>query len=573
MTIDSKNHLVAPAVSTDDNPVIQEDAHRRLSEKEQQVLDLATEEEQETARTIVSRLHVELGHSDPRGMIDSFRRKHSHRLIIAAAKKFSCSACEESQRRRLRPVAARVLHEPVTCLQVDQFVWRHPVLNLHVLGTIMVDAGSRAASVTIHRVMDVEQGLGNVTSEIMLATLLNHWVKYYGKPDIVRTDPEGAFRDQEFRSGLAAKSVRLDIDPGEASWKTGVLGKTLDTIKQSAIRVARRTPDSVSIQEIFDECTTAHSGLHRNRGFSPCQLLLGKTPTDKTVCEDPDLAQCSVEVVDEAAKQRLRVKEESYKAYIEEELSLRKRRKEIHQARPWRHWTAREWCWYWRSGKHKGSRMKGGVFLEPARVLIQERETTAEGVRMKGVVWITEGTSLVRCAVQHMRSLSESEKRLCSIADTKSTNSQDIVRRLPHSTFPGLTTQTDAPDDAWEGWDPRSTRDPSSSSSFWPHQSDTTSRLGPDLMSPSRSMRADDEMSIQEPEATHVSVAHSSASETIPSDVPVAWVEPKDSVQTTPRVAFCSNVLQIRWTVWSLQNEPEATKMIILHFFQLIIMI
>ena len=32
------------------------------------------------------------------------------------------------------------------------------VLNLHVLGTIMVDAGSRAASVTIQRVMDTEHG-------------------------------------------------------------------------------------------------------------------------------------------------------------------------------------------------------------------------------------------------------------------------------------------------------------------------------------------------------------------------------------------------------------------------------
>ena len=34
--------------------------------------------------------------------------------------------------------------------------------------------------------------------------------------------------------------------------------------------------------------------------------------------------------------------------------------------------------------------MKGGVFLGPARVLIQERETTPEGVRMKSVFWITE---------------------------------------------------------------------------------------------------------------------------------------------------------------------------------------
>ena len=77
--------------------------------------------------------------------------------------------------------------------KVDEFEWRHPGLNLHVLGTIMVDAGNRAASVTIHRVIDTEHGLGNVTSEIMLNTLLNHWVKYCGKPDIVRTDPEGVF--------------------------------------------------------------------------------------------------------------------------------------------------------------------------------------------------------------------------------------------------------------------------------------------------------------------------------------------------------------------------------------------
>ena len=74
VTIDSKSHLVAPAVSTDDFPVIEEDAHRRLSEEEKQASDLATEEERETGRATVSRLHVELGHSDPRGMIDSLRR-------------------------------------------------------------------------------------------------------------------------------------------------------------------------------------------------------------------------------------------------------------------------------------------------------------------------------------------------------------------------------------------------------------------------------------------------------------------------------------------------------------------
>ena len=208
MTTDSKSHLVTPAVSTE-YPVIQEKAHRRLSQEEQQALDLASEGERETARIMVSRLHVELGHSDPRRMIDSLRREQAHRLIIATAKKFSCRAFRESQRRRLHPVVARVLHEPSTCLQVDQSEWKHPVLNLHVLGTIMVDAGSRAASVTTHRVMNTEHGLGNVKSEIMLSTLLNHWIKYYGKPNIVRTDPEGPFS----RSGVSTWSSCQEHPP------------------------------------------------------------------------------------------------------------------------------------------------------------------------------------------------------------------------------------------------------------------------------------------------------------------------------------------------------------------------
>ena len=72
------------------------------------------------------------------------------------------------------------------------------------------------------------------------------------------------------------------------------------------------------------------------------------------------------------------------------------------------------------------------------------------------------------------------------VADTEAISFQDLAGLLPHSKFLDLTTQTDAPDDAWEeeitGWDPRSTRDPNSSSSFWPYQPDATSRLGPDLV-------------------------------------------------------------------------------------------
>ena len=230
MTVDSKTrtqHFVAPAISTA-YPIIKEDAHRRLNQQESRALDLACEEGRTTART----MYLVYTWNLVTLILDEWSTLFQEHMHIDSSllhpKSFSCCACEESQRRRLHAVAARVLHEPGACLQVDQFEWRHLLLNLHVLRTTMVDAGSRAASLTIHRVMDTEHGLGHVSGETTSNTSLNHWIKYYGKPNIISTDPEGARGDQEFRRGLAARSISRDIDLADPSSTTEVLGKNTE---------------------------------------------------------------------------------------------------------------------------------------------------------------------------------------------------------------------------------------------------------------------------------------------------------------------------------------------------------
>ena len=94
--------------------------------------------------------------------------------------------------------------------------------------------------------------------------------------------------------------------------------------------------------------------------------------------------------------------------------------------------------------------MKGGVFLGPARVSLQEQEATAEGVRMKG------------CRLDHRRHIYCSmcctahafpfrvREKIVQYHRERAMSFQDLVRRLPHSTFLDPTTQTDAPDDVWE---------------------------------------------------------------------------------------------------------------------------
>ena len=189
-------------------------------------------------------------------------------------------------------------------------------------------------------------------------------------------------------------------------------------------------------------CCEAHNDLHRTRGSSPLQLLIGRTPKGVGLEAERSLGQRSAEITDVVERSRLEVKTECYKAYVEEELSIQQNRKAIHQTRKWRSWASGEWCWYWRSSTANRKRTpKAGVFRGPARVLMQERDVTAEGSKLRGVVWVADGASMVRVSPSHLRTLSEAEKTLCTLRDTEAMDFQDLVQRLPNSTYLDLVDQ------------------------------------------------------------------------------------------------------------------------------------
>ena len=198
---------------------------------------------------------------------------------------------------------------------------------------------------------------------------------------------------------------------------------------------------------------------------------------------------------------------------------------------------------------------QGFDLLGRPRVLLQERETTAEGVRMKSVVWITEGTLLFDVLYSTCVPFPSSRKD-CAVLQTQkpsvfktlfgvcptayvliSRNKQMLLMML------GRKKSLDETHEAH--------RDQNSSSTFFlAHQPDVTSHLGPDLVQPSRPVRAEDEMSVQEHETTRVPLTHSSASEKNSirrsCELQLNW---KCQHRQCLRVASRPNALRIRWIV------------------------
>ena len=191
-----------------------------------------------------------------------------------------------------RPVTSGKVMEPGAVLQMENFYWKHPFKEVHVKGTLLVDASSRAAVVWIWRTAPRQELLGNVSASEARRMLQESWFKFYGRPETVMTDPEGCFRERLIREWLASKNVKWDPQPAEAAWRIGILDKVLDVLKNAATRAARRAPEDTSCEVLFDDSET-HNELHRRRGYSPFQLLIGRPPPGLPLDGDKQLGEVS----------------------------------------------------------------------------------------------------------------------------------------------------------------------------------------------------------------------------------------------------------------------------------------
>eukprot|EP00959_Pyramimonas_sp_CCMP1952_P036311 760019-Pyramimonas_sp.AAC.1 len=85
----------------------------------------------------------------------------------------------------------------------------------------------------------------------MKEMVLTAWIQHYGKPKVLRTDPEGCFRHAEHRAWMSGNGIEWRPEPGEAHWRMGVVERSIETIKEMANRIAWELPDDTDPKEIF----------------------------------------------------------------------------------------------------------------------------------------------------------------------------------------------------------------------------------------------------------------------------------------------------------------------------------
>ena len=112
---------------------------------------------------------------------------------------------------------------------------------------------------------DVKADVRPTTAEEQWQTLNHDWMRYFGKPVEIRTDPEGAYRSEALQRRAGHFTIQWDLAPSQAHWQSGKVERHIGLIKTTMNKLAVEG-SSIMAEELLDFLTTAHNKLYREAG-------------------------------------------------------------------------------------------------------------------------------------------------------------------------------------------------------------------------------------------------------------------------------------------------------------------
>ena len=110
----------------------------------------------------------------------------------------------------------------------------------------------------------------------------------------------------------------------------GIVEKCVDILKQAATRAAQVLPADAEVEELWRSCACAHNELAQTRGYSPWQMLLGRSPPGLGL---PGEARRGPAAAPEPPQSRIAIREACFREYITSELKVQEQRAARHQDR------------------------------------------------------------------------------------------------------------------------------------------------------------------------------------------------------------------------------------------------
>ena len=384
-----------------------------LNAEEQELVKQVSAREREKIMSHISLIHSSTGHGSYHLLVQALHKHKASPVVLALAKSYRCSACEERKRPDPRKRANLHVHtDRWRSVQVDAAFWRDPRTKKQYQFVVILDEASRfmvtALSNNMKRVI--------LPSEYV-QVFDQRWKPYFGIPDVVRSDPEGAWRAHEIVNYFNKHGIQQEVIPAEAHWNLSHVERSIGWLKELLSKLVGETDDS-SVEQLLAQATYVWNQHENVRGYSPFQHALGRTPDSEGRLFDNRVHDLPMEMMqnpDDEHDSAVQLRASAAKIFIDWQLQEKLTRARNSRKYQPKVVTPGDLVFYWRTTvpANESHSWNRGVYLGPARVLaVETKKDEDHRLHPGNVVWLVRGTKLIKVALEQVRHASAREASL-----------------------------------------------------------------------------------------------------------------------------------------------------------------
>lgn len=344
----------------------------------------------------IARLHKNLGHPSSATLLRMLEEVQATDDVIKAAKGYICKHCYHRAKPSQVPPAAGISSRSFNNRLVVDSAWIQLGKDRQCILTV-VDEATRYTTVRI---------LNSEKAPEFVKGLERSWIRHFGVPKYLRVDSAKGWEARVVRDWCADKGIILEVAPAEAHNWLGVVERKHQVVRRS-LELYMDELGEATLPALKEACIYVPPRINQmsfTRGFSPAQWVLGRTPAQELSLSH-ELFNPGVDSMDSqsdfARVQQKRL--DAATSFLKADTDAKLRRAMTQKFYESKDTVAiGQRCWYWRiqgSGHLQKSKWRG-----PARCVASEFSQDGEKIV---VLWLVHGTSLLRCAPQHVRPMVE----------------------------------------------------------------------------------------------------------------------------------------------------------------------
>lgn len=282
-------------------------------------------------KTVLRRVHTNLGHPTNEALVRHLAQAGATGQALLGAKSLKCAVCE-----RTRPPRQPRPSKAIQSRRFNDRVFMDIIYPKNISGDTFIFLNLLDDAST-YQVLD---RLEDRREDTVVKALIQGWFRFFGHPDCLVLDAEGAFRGFRFENLVSQAGIKIRFVPPDAHYQLGKAERHGATAKWMMRRLVNQfaacTGDEMTI--LANMSMFAKNTMVRRCGASPAQWVYGRQPKiPAALLSEPEAVEAKQSMENSDAYLQIEMaRHEAIKCFADFEFDQALRKAMLRKGRPFR---------------------------------------------------------------------------------------------------------------------------------------------------------------------------------------------------------------------------------------------